>query len=233
MKTLNLRAKNRLKTGLFFFDWLAASIHIDGIVEVIRDHDFDDKNERNGGIRLKYKSYFEQVEGVKEGILLEAGLANITPNEQVDISSWMYDKGAEVKLKVIDNRAMGIVCYHPGYTLVEKLQTIATKFRTEKTNEGQATKVNFMRQYYDVFQLLQQPRILEFIGSEEYYKHKEYWFPEADLAVPIAENEAFSPTGEILEGLKGRYKSTAGLYYRGQPDFDEMLAYIKKYLDKL
>lgn len=37
----------------------------------------------------------------------------------------------------------------------------------------------------------------------------------------------------FLDAFKVRYKITAGMYYSGQPDFDEKLAFIKKYLDKL
>jgi Nucleotidyl transferase AbiEii toxin, Type IV TA system len=37
-----------------FYDWLAETIHIDGIVKVARDTAFDDKRYRSGGIRLSY-----------------------------------------------------------------------------------------------------------------------------------------------------------------------------------
>lgn len=55
-------------------------------------------------------------------------------------------------VNIHDNRAKNVLCYHPGYTLVEKLQTISTKFRKQQT-QGSFSE-NFMRHYYDVYCLL-------------------------------------------------------------------------------
>lgn len=52
----------------------AKSLSINGIKEIIRVHEFDDKAKfRSGGIRLYYESYTPTLEGLKDGILLEAG----------------------------------------------------------------------------------------------------------------------------------------------------------------
>lgn len=72
--------KNQNENRKEFSDWLAANIKIEGIIEITRDTDFDDKNYRSGGIRLKYKTFFDPIEGIKEGVLLEAGFAKVTPN---------------------------------------------------------------------------------------------------------------------------------------------------------
>ena len=38
------------------------------------------------------------------------------------ISSWAYDQAVESGIPdLTDNRAVDVPCYHPGYTLVEKL----------------------------------------------------------------------------------------------------------------
>lgn len=164
--------KNNAEKRKSFYDWLANEINISGIIKIARDIDFDDtENYRSGGIRLFYNNIFDQVEGVKEGILLEAGFDDVTPNSAISISSWAYDKAIESKVNIIDNMATEIICYHPGYTLVEKLQTIATKFRNEQTKSS--TGVNFMRQYYDVYCLLGNEEVVNFIGTTEYTKHKE------------------------------------------------------------
>jgi hypothetical protein len=47
------------------------------------------------------------------------------PNEPKDILGRRLRGGVEI----IDNRAKAVACCDPGYTLVEKLQTISTKFR--------------------------------------------------------------------------------------------------------
>lgn len=212
-----------------FYDWLATEIKIDGIISVERDTAFDDEaNYRSGGIRLFYDNEVDHVEGIKEGILLEAGFDDVTPNNVVTISSWAYDKAIESKVDVIDNKAVDIICYHPGYTFVEKLQTIATKFRQEQS--GGKGRPNFMRQYYDVFCLLENQEVLKFIGTAEYKAHKEKRFPGADLAIPIAENEAFLlKTPELRSDFKKRYTETAALYYNGQPDFEALLSRILEY----
>lgn len=217
------------------FDWLAQNIQIAGITEIVRDKAFDDEKFRSAGIRLIYPALFDSVPGIKDGILLEVGFAKVTPNSPITISSWMYDKAVKVSLKIKDNRAKDILCYHPGYTLVEKLQTISTKYRADRS-EGKRdqAKVNFMRQYYDIYHLLQQDTIIEFIGTDDYREHKQFWFPEADLIIPIEKNQAFLlDNDEIRRDYKERYASTSALYYSGQPDFDEIIEYIGTFLKRL
>lgn len=216
-----------------FYDWLATDISIDGIVRVERDTNFDNtKSYSSGGIRLYYDNLTDQVKGIKAGILLEAGFDRVTPNEKLTISSWAYDRAVAQGVEILDNRAKNIACYDPGYTLVEKLQTIATKFRRER--ETGNTSVNFMRQYYDVYSLLTREDVQAFIGTPEYLAHKEDRFPKPDLAIPINKNEAFLLNDEQLRAsYRKRYADTAALYYAGQPDFDQLLTRIHKYIDKL
>jgi predicted nucleotidyltransferase component of viral defense system len=216
-----------------FYDGLANDIKIDGIISVVRDEAFDDEKQyRSGGIRLHYESKTDAIDGVKEGILLEVGFDTVTPNNPLTISSWAYDKAVQQGVDIIHNRAVDIACYHIGYTFVEKLQTIATKFRQEQ--EDKEERQNLMRQYYDVYSLLQDDTVKAFIGTEEYQKHKEDRFPSKDYKIPIAENEAFLLRNpELRERFIKRYKKTAKLYYKGQPDFNELLVEIGKWVEKL
>jgi predicted nucleotidyltransferase component of viral defense system len=216
-----------------YYDWLKDNIKMDGITSIERDTEFDNERTYNsGGIRLHYKTLTDKVDGLKEGILLEVGFDTVTPNQPLTISSWAYDRAAATEgLNIIDNRAVDIACYHPGYTFVEKLQTIVTKFRREK--ETGQEKQNLMRQYYDVFSLLDNALVQEFIGTADYKKHKEARFVGKDKAVIIAENEAFNLTGDTRERFKKRYEATKSLYYNGQPPFDELLARIHQNIDLL
>jgi Domain of unknown function (DUF1814). len=175
------------ETRKAFYDWLATSIVIDGIEEVRRDEEFDDTKYRSGGVRLHYKQSNTVLDGLKDGILLEVGFDDVAPNELIGISSWAYDY-ASTMVEVVDNRAVNVACYHPGYTLVEKLQTISTKYR--KQREEGTFPTNFMRHYYDVYCLLEKANVLEFIGCDDYKAHKEKRFRGGDNPV-IAENEAF------------------------------------------
>lgn len=224
----NNKARN-IQKRKDFYDGLANEIKINGIIAVKRDKAFDDLRQyRSGGIRLHYKSTAEAIEGVKEGILLEVGFDTVTPNNPLTVSSWAYDKAVQQGVDIIDNRAIDIACYHIGYTFVKKLQTIATKFRQEQ--EDKEERQNLMRQYYDVYSLLRDDKVKAFIGTKEYQKHKEARFPP----IPITDNEAFLLKNlELRERFIERYKKTAKLYYKGQPDFDKLLVEIGKWVEKL
>jgi len=224
--------KNNVGKKKKFYDWLAGEIKIPGIIRVERDIEFDDlENYNSGGIRLFYDNKMDKVEGLKDGILLEAGFDNVKPNGPIAISSWAYDRAIESQVVVLDNSAIDISCYHPGYTFVEKLQTIATKFRMEQSRGKKG--VNFMRQYYDVYCLLDNKDVLKFIGTAEYQQHKEKRFPKPDLETPIQKNEAFLLSDKKLRAdFKERYKTTASLYYQGQPPFDELMERIAVYIGR-
>src|SRR5262249_26721225 len=119
--------------------------------------------------------------------LLEVGFDTVAPNEPKDISSWLYDHAAN-KIDIIDNRAEAVPCYDRGYTFVEKLQTISTKFRKQQADRSDP--VAFMRHYYDVYELLKRPEVQNFIGTTNYVGHKLARFRGGDNQ-NIAENEAF------------------------------------------
>jgi hypothetical protein len=219
-----------------FYDVLANSLSINGIIEIKRDHDFDDPEKyRSGGIRLYYQSYTPTLEGLKDGILLEAGFDTVTPNQPIDISSWIWEHLDSINASshYINNTAIGVQCYHPGYTLIEKLQTIIRKYRN-KDNPGASDDKNFMRQYYDVYCLLGDSDIQSFIGSAEYLAHKAARIKGADKQIPLREHPALLlEETEFRESFKSRYQSTSKLYYKGQPNFEEVLARIAMFLPML
>ena len=219
-----------------FYDVLANSLSINGIIEIKRDHDFDDTEKyRSGGIRLYYQSHTPTLEGLKDGILLEAGFDTVTPNKPIDISSWIWEHLVSINASsnYINNTAVGVQCYHPGYTLIEKLQTIIRKYRN-KDNPGASDDKNFMRQYYDVFCLLGDSDIQSFIGSSEYLAHKAVRIKGADSQILLKEHPALLLTEtEHRASFKSRYQSTSKLYYNGQPDFEEVLARIQTFLPML
>lgn len=210
-----------------FYDNLARTITIPGFVSAERDTAFDDEKFRSGGVRLLYKGVHALPKGVKQGVLLEAGFDQVTPNRPCDISSWAYDAAIEAGLTgVIDNRALRVPCYEPGYTLVEKLQTISTKYRRQQQTGDMPQ--NFMRHYYDVYCLLDDASVQAFIGSADYVAHKAQRFAKADEK-DLARNEAFALSDPSVRGAYEKaYASTSALYFRGQPAFDEVLARIQR-----
>jgi len=224
---------NHIQSRLDYYQWLTDHIAIPGIIDAKRDTEFDAPPKYfGGGIRLFYQSLTAKVEGPKEGILLEAGFDDISPNQPVTISSWSYDRAVKVKLDISDNRATDIKCYNPEYTFVEKLQAIIRKFGQEM-HSGTVNQ-NFLRQYYDVYELLGRQEVIAFIGTDAYQGHKARRFNNKELEKPLAENPAFDfSSPELLNSFKERFLKTRALYYNGQPTFDEIIDRIKLHLDKM
>ncbi len=217
-----------------YYDWLAKFLNkkIDGIEIVERDEKFDDPEKmRNGGIRLKYETSFLIAEGIKEGILLEVGFDRVTPNRPTDISSWIYDKAMQSNVEPpIDSRALKVHCYDPQFTFVEKLQTVIRKYRIFK-RDGKLPD-NFIRHYYDIYQLLEVEEVKNFIGTEEYNTHKVERFKGDDPKVSNSEAFKLSSTNERALFEK-EYLKTKALYYKNQPSFDSILNRIGKFLESL
>lgn len=214
-----------------YYDNLAKEIGIEG-VSAERDEAFDDTNKyRSGGIRLVYKSRFDIGDTqAKEGVLLELGFDDVAPNKPVDISSWAYDFALKTDgIDVIDNRAKSVLCYEAGYTFVEKLQTVSTKYRNFK--KGGTFPSNFMRHYYDIYCLLKEDSIHEFAKTGAFEAHREKRFPKADLEIPLSENQAFLlDDTEDYEHFKKEYLSKSALYYQGQPDFETVMTMIREWV---
>ena len=228
----NQNDKNHCESRKDFYDWLSQKIEIDGIERVERDVDFDDEKYRSGGIRLHYRSTSGAVEGLKPGILLEVGFDLVVPNNPLRIGSWALAFAQEKKLAVNDNTAIDIPCYDPRYTFVEKLQTIAKKYNQYLSR----TKLppNFIRHYYDVMCLLQNDEVRNFIGAEEYQKHKSARFTGSLKDLDISRCEAFLLSDKTIKDVFAReYEKTRDLYYAQRPSFDEILGCIGKYLPRL
>lgn len=214
------------------FDLLSQEIKINGL-NFERAPEFDDVKMRNAGIRGTYQSYFDEQQALKKGILLEVGFDTTTPYEERTITSWAFEKAINSGLKdeIIDNRAINVKCYKPEYTFVEKLQTISTKFRKQQ-KEGKKPS-NFIRNYYDVYQLLLQDRVIDFIGSEPYYEHKAKRFRKEDEK-DLKSNEAFILRDSgIREEYSQDFMQKSALYYGTAPKFEDILSKIQEFIEKM
>ena len=221
-----------IKSRADYYDWVASELKISGIQEVIRDHAFDDQEKmRSGGIRLNYLSTTPLLSGLKDGVLLELGFDDTAPNQAVDISSWAYDYAIKYVKGLNDNRAKDVLCYLPEYTFVEKLQTIATKYRQYK--EGKIFPKNFLRHYYDLYCLLDCPSVLGFIKTDRYQTRKIERFRKSDNLV-ISQNPAFLLSDSQDRKLfESEYLKVASLYYQGQPSFGDLLNRIGQHIHSL
>jgi len=171
--------------------------------------------------------------------LLEVGFDDTAPNTPCDMSSWALDAALNSTVAVIDNRAIGVLCYSPAYTFVEKLQTVSTKFRKQQSlaehsgNPASSFPKNFLRHYYDLYCLLDSPEVLAFIGTPAYHARKQERFPAADNQ-HIASNEAFLLSQPEVRALYiAKYKETSGLYYAGQVPFNDLLARVVQHMGRL
>lgn len=225
--------KIHIESRRTFFDWLTENIKIPGIVSVERDTEFDDSEQMRGaGIRLRYESHYDPIPKLKAGILLEVGFDRTAPNEKLTISSWAFDKASIAKVPIQDNRAVAVPCYSPQYTFVEKLQAISTKYRQQQ-EKGKAFPPNFLRHYYDIYQLLDLEAVQKFIGTPEYHEYKNKRFRGADNR-DIPTNDAFTLRDATVRSLyQTEYQKSADLYYKGQVPFSEILGRIQKNISRL
>lgn len=208
-----------------FYEQLANEINISGIVKVLRDTAFDDEKQlRSAGIRLQYQSTQPVLEGVKDGVLLELGFDDTTPNVPLTISSWAWEAANNSVVKIVDNRAKDVHCYAATHTFVEKLQTISTKYR--HLGESANFPTNFLRHYYDVYCLLSMKEVQAFMAKPEYQERKTQRFRSRDELL-IARNPAFTLTNPNERQLFAReFIKTKALYYQGQPKFEDILERI-------
>jgi Nucleotidyl transferase AbiEii toxin, Type IV TA system len=136
-------------------------------------------------------------------------------------------------VSIIDNRAKAVPCYSPAYTFVEKLQTVATKYRNQQQAPNGAFPKNFLRHYHDVYCLLASPDVQAFIGTPAYHARKQVRFPQADNQ-HIASNPAFTlPDASTRALYAAKYQETSSLYYAGQEQFEAILARIQQHIDRL
>ncbi|XSC48196.1 hypothetical protein ACF1BQ_015900 [Bradyrhizobium sp. RDT10] len=118
-----------------------------------------------------------------------------------------------------------------GYTFVEKLQTVSTKFRMQQAGDG--VPIEFMRHYYDIWSLLKRREVQELIGTEAYKTHKQACFRQADNQ-NITENEAFVLNNSATRALYAKaYDDSGALYYADRPAFAEMMGEIGKWISRL
>jgi hypothetical protein len=224
--------KKHIDSRRAFFDNLADILAIQNIV-FHRDHEFDDISKmRSAGIRGTYQSHFPSLETLKEGVLLEVGFDKTTPYEFRNISSWAYDKAILSGVKIVDNQATKVKCYLPEYTFIEKLQTISTKYRVNK-QKNIDSPINFIRHYYDVYQLLNTERIKQFLQTKTYQAYKLEKFGSLDEP-DLTKNPAFqlSMPGEIDKFSK-LYQKKAEIYFGPIPPFEEIIQTIQKCAGRL
>lgn len=221
--------KSHIERRRAFFDDLSKKLVMQGLV-FQRDHEFDDVSKmRSAGIRGTYQSHFPSLIALKEGVLLEVGFDKTTPYEYRNISSWAYEKAILAGVNIFDNQATDVKCYLPEYTLIEKLQTISTKYRINKQKNIESP-VNFIRHYYDVYKLINTARIKKFMQTPEYQTYKIEKFGTLDEP-DLTKNPAFqlSTQGEMDKFIK-LYQKKTEIYFGDIPSFEKIIETIQSHV---
>ena len=84
--------------------------------------------------------------------------------------------------------------------------------------------------YYDIYQLLGQQRVLDFIGTKEYFLHKEKRFRCTDEK-NIRKNGAFLLSDKNVRALYTKeFGKKSAIYFGKQPSFKQILERIKQHI---
>ncbi len=224
----NHNKENHIESRRKFFDGLANQLEIPDLI-FRRDHEFDDVSKMcSAGIRGTYPSHFPSLMALKEGVLFKVGFDKTTPYDFRNISSWAYEKAILSGVKIINNQANRVKCFLPEYALIEKLQAISTQYRVNRKNNIESP-VNFIRHYYDVYQLLNTERVKKFLRTPEYQTYKIEKFDTLDEP-DITKNPAFqlSLQGEMAK-FSALYQKKTEIYFGEVPPFEKIIATIQSH----
>lgn len=233
---LNLKGDKpgHAEARLAFYDDLASRIRIEGITTE-RNRKHDDPKSQNGGISLRYPAHFAMAPGLRTEVLLEVGFAKTAPNEPRDFSSWALDRALASHANVIDNRALGVKCFYPEHTFVDKIQTICRRFRQYRDrNDPEKDKPQFfLRHYYDLYMLLEVPRVKAFIGTPDYEAYKKEKLKTADMAEFETRDAFLLKDARAYELFEKEFPEVAGIIYPPRPKFADIIARIREYAPNL
>lgn len=228
---LNLKGQKpaHVAARLAYYDGLAARIKIPGIV-VERNRLYDDADAKNGGVSLRYASHFPAAPGIRPDVLLEAGFDTTAPNEPRNFSSWAYARALASKISIRDNRALGVACFNPEYTFVDKIQTICRRFRQyrDRNDPGKDRPQQFLRHYYDLYKLLDVDRVKAFIGTDKYKAYKKQKLKTTDAA-EFATREAFLlKDAKAYAAFEEGFATMSTMLTPPRPSFPEIIGRIRE-----
>lgn len=144
-----------------------------------------------------------------------------------------------------DLAAFDVNILHPGRTLIEKLLRVNNFASDEKRQESTHGWPRIGRQFYDLWALLHDPRVLDFLAVkaatamvlEDCFEVLRSFTP--DLPVPeggFAASPAFDPEGPLADRLRAEHEAAMRDLYYGTdepPTFDEVLAAIAEHRELL
>jgi hypothetical protein len=164
-----------------------------------------------------YAPRFAGIAAIAPRVLVEAGTASgREPTTSVELHSYLgrFLNQTEVTLGAEDEQPFTLRLLHFRRTFVEKLFAIHSKIELYKASNQPLG--SYARHYYDLYQLSQQPAVLDMLSSTEYREIKADYervslssFPgsyRAPEAMRFANSDAIYPTGDLREMIATEYQ---------------------------
>jgi hypothetical protein len=186
--------------------------------------------------RFSYPQLYGGPGEVANRVLLEAGAASgREPTTNVELRSYLSQFLLEtgVTLGAEDESSFPMRLLHFRRTFVEKMFAIHSKIELLK-RDGRPLGT-YARHYYDLYQLSQQPEVLEMLRTAEYAAIKRDYdlissahFPESYFHPPqmsFANSDALFPNEQLLVQIAEEYKGQCEVLCFGvHPSWDEVRA---------
>lgn len=192
---------------------------------------------------LDYASVAQALDGIESTVLLEMGVrGGALPQDELPLRSMLGGALAGTQIDDEGTEPFLMTVLDPSRTLVEKLSALhsaGTRFL-----EGDATALRRVsRHYTDVDALLGLKRVRDFISGSDYedlvaevQALSAGFFPDKHREAPnrrFSESVALAPPDALLDALRLDHEESAPIYFRGAPEFDEVLLRIAAFRDKL
>jgi len=198
-----------------------------------------------GKFYYDYSGHYKEENpvGVKSEILLEPGYRGGNyPVTVKRINSFLADTileyyqneiTPELKDFEYDIKPFVLKVLSPERIFLEKLDAVRNSHLKNRL-------VAATRHYYDLYHLINLKEIQDLKKNKELINEilkdisefsKTYYGAEDDVTLNDFKTcEALSPDNSQIEKLKDRYKKEKGLYYKDQPDFEDMVKTISNFL---
>ncbi|WP_158786834.1 nucleotidyl transferase AbiEii/AbiGii toxin family protein [Granulicella sp. L46] len=186
--------------------------------------------------RFSYPQLYGGPGEVANRVLLEAGTASgREPTTNVELTSYLSEFLLEtgVTLGAEDESSFPMRLLHFRRTFVEKMFAIHSKIELLK-RDGRPLGT-YARHYYDLYQLSQQPEVLEMLRTTEYAAIKRDYdlisnahFPESyfhPAQMSFANSDALFPNEQLLVQIGQEYRGQCEvLCFGSHPSWDEVRA---------
>jgi hypothetical protein len=189
------------------------------------------QGDNHGLLWYGYESVFEDD---KQAILVEVGFRGGTnPTEPLTVNSMIGQSLATHGESTDEYKPVKIRVLHPKRTLIEKLFALAAA-----ANAGNLPQKN--RHYYDVFCLLNNKELDNFIGSPEFFeivddvcKQSLQNFGHIEDVSTLLSSSAFSLDDAEYRTVSRAYTADTPLYFKIQPPFKSVYSSVHKCIEKL